>query len=86
MHEYRGLLLPCPGTYGLAVRKGQNGTREGVFERDDAGGAGMNVRGEDGMVLDVRECEMSGVGGENAGGEGAGEGGDTTGFPFDCRN
>ena len=45
----------------------------------------MDVGGEDGVFLDVRESKMGGIGREGGGGESAGERGYAAGFPFDCR-
>lgn len=59
-----------PGGDGAAVGKGVNGAGEGVFEGDDTGGAGVDVRAKDGVVLDVWEGKVVAVGGQNGNGEG----------------
>lgn len=73
-------VLPRPGRDGAGVGEREDGAVEGVFEGDDAGRAGVDVVGQDGVGSDVREGEVVGVCRGYAGDEGAGQGGDAAGF------
>ena len=75
------VLGACPGGDGADVTEGEDCAGEGVFEGDEPRGAGVDVGGEDGVVLDVREGEVVGVGGGDGDGEGAREGGQAACFP-----
>lgn len=69
-----------PGGDGAGVGEREEGAVEGVLEADDAGGAGVDVVGQDGVALHVGQGQVVAVLRHDAGDEGAGQGGDAAGF------
>lgn len=77
------LVLAGPGGDALALCEGRDDAAEGVFQADQAGGAGVDVVADDGVLLDVFEGEVVAVGGDDAVHERAAEGCHAAGFPLE---
>ena len=70
-----------PGGDGGGGGEGEDGACEGVFEADEAGRAGMDVGGGDGVGFDIAEGEVVFFGRGDGDREGAREAGEAACFP-----